>query len=92
MDFGEAIKELKSGQRVRRAAWAPGCWMILVPGSSFTIEEGRPLGYALPNLIGSQARYWSHVDMCVLQNGAPSLGPKVWSDADVLAEDWKLAQ
>jgi hypothetical protein len=90
VNFGEALPALKDGRRLRRSAWAIGCWMVLVPGSTFTVEADRPLGKAAPHLVGDQANYWPHVDMCVFQAGVPSLGPKVWADDDILADDWEL--
>lgn len=90
MDFGEALAALKEGKRLRRNSWAAGCWMVLVPGSIFTIEADRPLGKAAPHLVGDQAQYRPHIDMCTFWAGVPTLGPKIWADEDVLSDDWEL--
>lgn len=90
MNFGEALQLLKSGKRVRRDAWGTGCWMVLVPGSAFIIEADRPLGHAAPHLVGDEAHYSPHIDMCAFSGGIPTLSPKIWGDQDVLADDWTV--
>ncbi len=89
MNFGDALHALKGGARIRRATWPAGYWMILVPGSSFTVEQGRPLGDAIPSLVGHAAQYRPHIDMCVHSADTATLGPAYWLDQDILADDWE---
>lgn len=90
MDFGDALKALKDGKRVRREHWANGMWLVLVPGSQFEITAGRPLGQAAPHLVGDTAHYRAHLDVCVFSGGTPILSPWARLDDDVLAEDWSV--
>ena len=63
MDFGAAIAALNDGQRVTRAGWnGADQWLILVPGSTITVEADRPLGKAAPDLVGGQAGEGGQVD------------------------------
>ena len=88
MDFGEAIRALKAGQRVSRPGWnGKGMWLILVPGSEITVESGRPLGQAAPGLVGMRATYQPHIDMWTADG---TLVPWLASQTDVLAEDWEI--
>lgn len=89
MDFGEALTALKNGHRVTRAGWnGRGMFLILVPGSIITVETGRPLGNAAPELIGQQVSYLPHIDMRTAQG---DIVPWLASQTDVLAEDWTTA-
>lgn len=86
MDFGEALTALKAGGRVTRAGWnGVGMWLVLVPGSAITVEIGRPLGNAAPELVGQQVQYLPHIDMRTTQG---QIVPWLASQTDVLAEDW----
>lgn len=61
--FSVALDRLLDGQRVRRAHWPYGATLVLVPGSRITVTADRPLGQALPELVGSQLKYDAHIDL-----------------------------
>ncbi len=86
MDFGEALKALKAGERVERYGWnGRGMWLVLVPGSSIPVEAERPLGKAAPELVGQTVQYQAHIDMKTAQG---TIVPWLASQTDVLADDW----
>lgn len=88
MDFGAAIAALNDGQRVTRAGWnGADQWLILVPGSTITVEADRPLGKAAPDLVGQQVQYAPHIDIFTVQR---TLVPWLASQTDALAEDWTV--
>jgi Protein of unknown function (DUF2829) len=90
MDFGEALTALKTGQRVTRTGWnGTGMWLVLVPGSTITVEAGRPLGNAAPELVGQQVAYAPHIDMKTAQG---TVVPWLASQTDVLANDWAVVE
>ena len=87
LNFGQALELLKGGTIVTRAGWnGPGQWLILVPGSTITVAGDRPLGQAVPGLIGEQLEYRPHIDIMTVQR---SLVPWIASQSDLLAEDWE---
>lgn len=84
MDFSAALYELRAGNRVSRAGWnGKGMFLFLVPGSTITVAEGRPLAAAFP--VGSTVTYHAHVDMKTAQG---DVVPWLCSQTDLLAEDW----
>jgi hypothetical protein len=102
MDFGEAIKVLKSGGRVRRAGWnGKGMWLALTEGSVLhrhPSSEGDATGWA-GRLSGAAKwlglrenpdviRIGAHIDMRAA-DGSLVIG---WlaSQTDMLAEDWEV--
>lgn len=87
MSFGHALVALKSGHKVARAGWnGKGMWLQLVPGSTITVQEGRPLASVFP--IGHTIEYLPHIDMKTADN---KLVPWLASQTDVLADDWTIA-
>jgi hypothetical protein len=89
MDFADALKALRDGKRVSRYDWAntPQGWLILVPGSEITVEAERPLGKAVPDLVGNAVTYTPHIDMYSYHG---ELGPWTPTQADLLANDWNV--
>ncbi|MEM6162051.1 DUF2829 domain-containing protein [Erwinia sp. P6884] len=87
MDFGSALKSLKSGKKVAREGWnGKGMFLILVAGSkSIEPNEGSP-----------------YADLKVSPNGVVDINPHIdmktatgemqpgWlaSQTDILATDW----
>lgn len=68
MDFGEALAALKAGKRVTRSGWnGAGQWLVLVPGSTITVDAERPLGKAAPELVGQAVSYSPHIDIKTVQ-------------------------
>lgn len=87
MDFSRALRHLKDGTRIRRKRWLhPGMWLILVPGSTITVDADRPLGRAVPSLVGREVLYMPHID---LRNEYGELAPWNPTHIDLLADDWE---
>jgi hypothetical protein len=63
MNLGGALDALKEGKRVALPGGNPDIWLVLVPGSTITVTEGRPLGIAAPELVGQQVQYCAHIDI-----------------------------
>lgn len=84
-EFGIALAVLKIGATARRQAWPQGWWLVLVPGSTITVQRDRPLGLALPELVGEQVAYAPHLDV-IKPDGVVA----TWSPThdDLVAEDW----
>lgn len=82
-DFGQALKELKGGNKVARAGWnGKGMFLFLVPGSQFQVNRPPLLGI-YPE--GTTINYHAHIDMKTAQD---TVVPWLASQTDVLAEDW----
>ena len=78
MNFGEAIKALKEGQRVARSGWnGKSMWLCLVEGYSYNPNEGAT------HALGCQKLPW--IGMKTADN---SFVPWLASQTDMLAEDW----
>ena len=87
MNFGDALKCLKWGQRVSRAGWnGKGMFVFLVPGSTFTVNRPPLLGIYPP---GTTINYLPHVDM---RTADGNIVPWLASQTDILAEDWDVVQ
>lgn len=88
LDFAGALRQLRLGRRLARTGWnGAGMWILLVPGSTITVEAGRPLGRAAPELVGQSVGYSPHID---IRTAAGALVPWVASQSDLLATDWHL--
>jgi hypothetical protein len=86
LSFGHAIEALKAGHRVARSGWnGKGMWLVLVPGSTITVTEGRPLAAHFP--VGEQVEYLPHIDM---KTADGKVVPWLASQTDVLANDWEV--
>ena len=87
MDFGNAVRELKAGNKVARAGWnGKGMFLFLVPGSVFKVNRPPLLGI-YPE--GTEIRYCPHIDM---KTADGSVVPWLASQSDVLSEDWVLVE
>jgi hypothetical protein len=83
MDFSEALKCIKAGQRVSRAGWnGKGMFIFLVPGSRFIVNR-EPLLSILGE--GTEVSYHGHVDM---KTATGEIVPWLCSQTDMLASDW----
>lgn len=90
MDFGQALQALRNGARVARHGWnGRRMFVVLVPGSTITVAEDRPLGQALPHLVGTPVDYRPHLDMWTVDE---DIVPWVASQTDLLAEDWTVVE
>lgn len=86
LTFGDhVLGVLRRGGRARRSAWPAEWWLVLVPGSVVRVQHGRPMGAALPDLIGMRVDYQPHLDLI-----KPPGTVEAWAltHADVLAADW----
>lgn len=89
MDFGQALDALRDGKRLTRTGWnGHGMWLVLVPGSQFTVTADRPLGKADPALVGQSVSYRPHIDM---RTADGQIVPWIASQSDLLASDWGIA-
>jgi Protein of unknown function (DUF2829) len=87
LGFGFALAALESGKKVCRAGWnGKGMWLYLVPGSTFSVSEGRPLAAHLP--VGEQVNYNPHIDMKAADGSYFAWNP---NQLDMLAKDWQVA-
>ncbi len=85
LDFGDAIRALKSGKRVAREGWnGKGMFLFLVNGSTFTVNR-EPLLSIMGE--GTQMQYHAHIDMKTAQG---YVVPWLASQSDMLADDWVI--
>lgn len=85
--FSVALDLIKQGKRVAREGWnGKGMFVFLVPGSTFTVNR-EPLLSIMGE--GTQVQYHGHIDMKTAQG---YVVPWLASQADLLAEDWVLAE
>jgi hypothetical protein len=91
MDFGEALRELKKGERVSRAGWnGKGMWLAYSPGNKALLAEkfwaGPNREYA--ESIGGHAE----VLPCITMKTATGEVLMGWlaSQTDMLADDWGI--
>lgn len=83
MDFGDAIKAVKQGNKIARMGWnGKGMFLFLVPGSTFKVNRAPLLGI-YPE--GTEINYCPHIDM---KTADDKIVPWLASQSDVLAEDW----
>lgn len=89
MNFSGALAALHEGKAVRRESWADGMYAVQVPGSTITVAADRPLGKALPHLVGTQLKYNAHFGLVV-----PGEVLGCWNvmDVEINATDWLIHQ
>ena len=86
-DFGWALRALKLGKSVTRAGWnGENQALVLIPGSTFVVEKGRPLARHIP--VGKTQNYLPHIDILTAHG---DMVPWLASQGDVLGDDWMLA-
>lgn len=87
MNFGDALSNLKVGQKVARAGWnGKDMFIFLVPGSQFQVNRPPLLGiYPAGTIID----YHAHIDMKTADN---QVVPWLASQTDILAEDWEIVE
>jgi hypothetical protein len=84
MNFSEALRLIKAGQRVTRLNWnGPGQFVFLVPGSTFKVNR-PPLDGMYPR--GTSVDYLPHIDIKTKQG---PIVPWLASQTDLLADDWQ---
>ena len=85
MDFSNALKALKLGEKVSRSGWnGKGMFLYLVPGSDFKVNRPPLLGIYDE---GTGIEYRAHIDM---KTADGSCVPWVASQTDLLADDWEI--
>jgi len=83
MDFGQAIIELKRGNKVARAGWnGKGMYLYYVAANSYAA-----LTEIAKKEFGETVPYQAYIAMKTVQN---TVVPWLASQTDVLAEDWVL--
>jgi hypothetical protein len=90
MNFGEAFQHLVAGRSIRRAIWNSTSRLVLVPRSHITVEAGRPLGEALPEAIGYQAIYQTHIDLVTKVGDTYLVGQWSFDPLDIMNVDWEV--
>jgi len=87
MNFGEALKALKSGLLVQRSGWnGIDMYLYLVQRSEFEVNR-QPLLNIMGR--GTVVKYRAHIDM---KTADGSCVPWLASQSDLLDEDWMLYQ
>jgi hypothetical protein len=91
MDFGDAIRALKSGKKVARSGWnGKGMWLTLSPGyknlkaETFWAPHNKQV--AIDN--GGTATVLPYITMKTAQNEI--LCGWLASQTDMLSEDWEV--
>ena len=87
LTFGQAIEEMKAGNKVARAGWnGANMFLYLVSGSRFKVNRA-PLNTIYSE--GTEVDYRSHIDMKTAQG---DLVPWCASQSDILSEDWLIVK
>lgn len=85
MNFGQALEQLKQGNKVSRAGWnGKNMFLFLVPGSWFEVNRPPLLGI-YP--AGTVIDYLPHVDM---RTADGKIVPWLCSQTDMLSDDWGI--
>ncbi len=91
MDFGDAIRALKSGEKVAREGWnGKGMWISLVPGIP-NAGPGDVYGPQVPVAIvyGKQGiKVHPRIDMKAADNSI--VVGWLASQTDMLSDDWEI--
>ena len=83
MDFGEAIKALKNGNKVSRNGWnGKGMFLYYVPASKY--NACTEIGKSISDING-MVEYGAYIAMKTAQG---NVVPWLASQTDVLSEDW----
>lgn len=86
MDFGEAIRCLKQGNRVARDGWnGKGMFLYYVPANKYPYTTS--IGQSIADADGN-VEYGAYIAMKTAQG---NVVPWLASQTDVLAEDWVLS-
>lgn len=89
-DVGWAVREMRSGHRVRRAGWnGKGMWLAFVTGDSWELRKGSiPL-----DVFHSVARDTDKFAPWIgMRTADRQFVPWLASQTDLLAEDWEVAE
>lgn len=89
-DFGNALRALKAGMRVRRAGWnGKGMWLSLTPGRdvpflNFWSHHNRMFAQQRPGQVAEVLPY------ITMKTADDKIVPWLASQTDMLAEDWEV--
>ncbi len=89
MDFGDAVRALKAGERVTRPGWnGKGMWLAYQYGypDGIAINANTATATGIPE--GTVCRFRPYIMMLTADG---DFVPWVASQSDVLAEDWEAA-
>jgi hypothetical protein len=91
MDFGEALRALKSGQRIARSGWnGKGMWLAFSPGSK-KLPADKFWSPANREWVAAGPGY-ADVLPCITMKTATGEILMGWlaSQTDMLSEDWEV--
>lgn len=91
LDFSDALRQLKGGQRIARAGWnGKGMWLTLSPGGEVAASDlWAPANKAFAVRNGGSAVVLPYITMKTADN---CIVPWLASQTDVLAEDWMVIE
>lgn len=88
MDIGEAKREMEAGVLIDTPGWnGKGMFIFLVPESTITVTEGRPLSRALP--VGEKVKCLPYI---MMKTATGEIVPWNASQADLLRTDYRIYQ
>lgn len=83
LDFGDAVRALKAGERVARKGWnGKDMFLYYVPANSYKAQT-----VAARNYFGDMVPYGAYIAMKTAQG---NVVPWLASQTDMLADDWEL--
>jgi len=87
MNFSDALKRIKLGERLFRKGWnGANQFIFMVEGSEFEVNR-KPLLGIYPR--GTTIKYLPHIDIKTVDG---SVVPWICSQGDMFAEDWAITQ
>lgn len=95
MDFGNAVRHLKDGYKVRRAGWnGKGMWVVLMPSLKLppysSQEPGAKVNDRTAKHIGTDTPLDSQPYIAMWTAQQQWQPGWLASQADILAEDWEV--
>ena len=86
MNFGDAIRELKAGEKLCRTGWnGKGLFVYYVPAASYPAQTGVAKEFFGEGALVPYEAYLA------IKNASGTVSTWVPSINDVLAEDWEFA-
>ena len=84
MNFGQALENLKMGEKVARAGWnGKGMFIYYVPANSYPAQTD-----VAKETFGEMVPYGAYLAMKTAQG---NVVPWLASQTDILANDWEIA-
>ena len=89
LDFSDALRAIRQGDRVTRAGWnGKGMWITLSPGKVVKVSEmWSPANRDLARRRGGEAVVRAYLTMKTVDD---EIVPWLPSQSDVLAQDWRI--